>query len=94
LAFVARAKQLGCTLDEIVDLASIREEERCGPVQRRFHELVTDKLAAAQRQIAELTDLAAQLRTVATKLAAPPVDGPCSIDCTCRALEVDPARHR
>ena len=35
LAFIARAKQLGCTLEEITDLVSIWDGERCGPVQRR-----------------------------------------------------------
>src|SRR4029453_14501594 len=50
LAFVARAKQLGCTLEEIADLVAVADDERCGPVQRRFHALVTDKLAAAERQ--------------------------------------------
>jgi DNA-binding transcriptional MerR regulator len=88
LAFIARAKQLGCSLEEITDLASIWEDERCGPVQRRFHELVTAKLAAAERQIAELTDLAGQLRTVATRLAGPAIDGPCSADCACSAIEL------
>ena len=31
-------------------------------MQRRFHELVTDKITGAQRQIAELTALTAQLQ--------------------------------
>ena len=44
LAFVARAKQLGCSLEEIIDLAGVWDGERCGPVQRRFHELVTSKI--------------------------------------------------
>src|SRR4029079_4289209 len=33
LAFIGRAKQLGCTLEEIIDLVSIWDGERCGPVQ-------------------------------------------------------------
>ena len=51
LAFIARAKQLGCSLEEIADLAGIWDGERCGPVQRRFHELVTAKIRDAERQI-------------------------------------------
>jgi DNA-binding transcriptional MerR regulator len=43
LAFIARAKQLGCSLDEVTDLLRIWDGEQCGPVQRRFHELVTEK---------------------------------------------------
>ena len=34
LAFIARAKQLGCTLEEISDLIGIWDGERCGPVQK------------------------------------------------------------
>ena len=35
LAFIAHAKQLGCSLEDITDLAGIWDGERCGPVQRR-----------------------------------------------------------
>ncbi|HEY7073026.1 MAG TPA: MerR family transcriptional regulator [Acidimicrobiales bacterium] len=90
LAFVARAKQLGCTLEEIADLVAIADDERCGPVQRRFHALVTDKLAAAERQVAELSAFSAQLRTAATALAGVPVDGPCDADCACLAVTSQP----
>jgi DNA-binding transcriptional MerR regulator len=85
LAFIARAKQLGCSLREITDLVGIWDDERCGPVQRRFHELVTAKLHATQRRIAELIALSAQLQSVVTRLDEPPVDGPCSDDCACLA---------
>jgi MerR family transcriptional regulator, copper efflux regulator len=88
LAFIARAKQLGCSLDEITDLVGIWDGERCGPVQRRFHDLVTTKLAEAQRQIDDLTALTAQLREAAAQLAGPAVDGPCSEACACLALGV------
>jgi DNA-binding transcriptional MerR regulator len=83
LAFIARAKQLGCSLDEIADLVGIWDGERCAPVQRRFHDLVTDKLGDAQRQIGELTELTAQLRTAAAQLAGLASDGPCGPDCAC-----------
>jgi len=56
-------------------------------VQRRFHDLVTEKLVAAQRQIVELTALADQLRHAAAHLAGPAVDGPCSEACACSALD-------
>jgi len=87
LAFISRAKQLGCSLEEITDLVGIWDGERCGPVQRRFHDLVTAKLADAQRQIAELTALTEQLRHAAAQLAGPAVDGPCNEDCVCLALD-------
>ncbi len=88
LAFISRAKQLGCSLGEITDLAGIWDGERCGPVQRRFHDLVTDKVADTERQIAELMVLRDQLRETAQLLDGPAVDGPCSAECACLALEV------
>ena len=91
LAFIARAKQLGCSLEEITDLAAIWENERCGPVQRRFHELITSKIVDAERQIAELTALTAQLREAASHLAGPAVDGPCNAECACLAIGADRA---
>jgi DNA-binding transcriptional MerR regulator len=87
LGFIARAKELGCSLEEITDLVGIWDREQCGPVQKRFHDLVTEKLAAAERQIAELTTLAEQLRHAANQLAGPPVDGPCDGGCACAALD-------
>jgi DNA-binding transcriptional MerR regulator len=88
LAFIARAKHLGCSLEEITDLVGIWDGERCGPVQRRFHDLVTAKLADAQRQIEELTALTEQLRYAAAQLAGPAVDGPCDAGCACSALDI------
>jgi DNA-binding transcriptional MerR regulator len=86
LTFIARAKQLGCSLEEITDLVDIWDGERCGPVQRRFHHLVTAKLAEARRQIAELTALTEQLRQAAAQLTGPVIDGPCNEECACTAL--------
>jgi MerR family transcriptional regulator, copper efflux regulator len=83
LAFIARAKQLGCSLEEITDLVSVWDGERCGPVQRRFHDLVTDKIAEAQRQLLDLTAFTAQLHTAAAQLAGPATDGPCDDACAC-----------
>jgi DNA-binding transcriptional MerR regulator len=83
LAFIARAKQLGCSLGEIADLVEIRGEDGCGPVQQRFHHLVTDKITAARRQIDELTAFVRQLEEAAGHLTEPPADGACASDCAC-----------
>jgi len=88
LAFIARAKRLGCSLGEITDLAAIWDRERCEPVQRRFHDLVTTKIADAQAQVAELTELVAQLRSTAVQLAGPAIDGPCDDSCACVAASM------
>lgn len=83
LGFIDRAKQLGCTLDEITDLAALWEADDCGPVQARFHQLVTAKIADAQRRSAELLAFTAQLQTAAAHLGGTPVDGPCGDHCAC-----------
>jgi MerR family transcriptional regulator, copper efflux regulator len=91
LSFIARAKELGCSLDEITDLVSIWDGERCGPVQRRFHDLVTTKIADSQRRIAELLALTAELQVAAAQLAGPAVDGPCDDGCACFGSGADPS---
>ena len=83
MAFIARAKQLGCTLEEIADLVEVWNGDRCGPVQRRLHDLVTWKLRDADAQITELKLFAAQLRAAADQLAGEPIDGPCGDDFAC-----------
>jgi DNA-binding transcriptional MerR regulator len=85
LSFIARAKQLGCTLEEIRDLVDVWEDDTCGPVQRRFHQLVTAKVAATQARLVELTAFADQLRTAAAHLAGPAADGVCDATCACLA---------
>jgi DNA-binding transcriptional MerR regulator len=86
LRFIARAKQLGCTLEEIQDLVAIWAGDRCGPVQRGFHQLVTAKLEAGRDRISELQDLDGQLRAAARQLDVGPVDGPCGHECACHAV--------
>ncbi len=83
LAFIARAKQLGCTLEEITDLVSIWDGDLCGPVQRRFHDLITAKVGETQQRLDELTRFAGQLRSAAAQLRSEPVDGPCDDRCAC-----------
>ena len=88
LAFIARAKHLGCTLEEITDLVAVWDGT-CEPIQRRFHDLVTSKLAETQRQIAELQALHKQLSVAATQLAIPALDGPCDGECACTRAGTD-----
>ena len=83
LRFIARAKQLGCSLDEIADLAAAWDGGRCAPVQERLRSTVAAKIGDAHRQIAELTTLAADLQHTAATLSTQPVDGPCDATCGC-----------
>ena len=83
LAFISRAKQLGCSLDEIADLTVAWDGGQCGPVQDRLRAVVADKLAAAQHQIIELMTLSSDLQRAAATLETHRPEGPCDDNCGC-----------
>jgi MerR family transcriptional regulator, copper efflux regulator len=83
LRFIARAKQLGCSLEEIAELATVWDGGRCASVQQRLRDTVEAKITDARRQIAELSGLTADLRRAAAALSAQPVEGPCDDTCGC-----------
>lgn len=83
LAFVRRAKQLGCRLDEIVELLVAWDEGRCGPLQDRLRELVLERLATTEAQRRELSTFAADLRRTVEDLDRHRPDGPCDEECAC-----------
>jgi MerR family copper efflux transcriptional regulator len=83
LRFVSRAKQLGCSLEEIADLVTAWEGGECGPVQDRLRSLVADKLAIAQIEILDLITLSADLRRAAAALERHRPVGPCDESCAC-----------
>ena len=81
LRFVARAKQLGCTLEEIADLAEAWDRDDCAPVRHRLRGLVAEKLDEVEARIAELQALQTDLRSAASVLEIAPLDGPCDESC-------------
>jgi MerR family transcriptional regulator, copper efflux regulator len=83
LAFISRAKQLGCTLEEITDLTSAWTGGQCGPLQDRLRTVVANKLSDAQRQIDELEILRSDLQRVAAELQTHRPVGPCDDRCGC-----------
>lgn len=83
LAFIARAKQLGCSLDEITGLTTAWDGGQCGPIQDQLRELVAGKITAAQDQIAELVTFAAELQQAAATLERHRPEGACDADCGC-----------
>lgn len=85
LAFIARAKQLGCTLEEITDLVTAWEGERCEPIQARLRSLVESKITESQDRLVETIAFTAQLRQAAAALNDHTPDGPCDDDCGCTA---------
>jgi len=91
LAFIARAKQLGCSLGEIADLVAVWDGEFCGPVQRRFHELVTTKIRGVEHHVSALNTFASELQSAAEQLSGEPIDGRCDNDCACVTASSGPA---
>ena len=83
LAFISRAKQLGCSLEEIADLTVAWDGGRCGPIQDRLREVVADKLATARQQIVELMTLTADLQRAASTLETHRPEGACDDQCGC-----------
>ena len=83
LRLIARAKDLGCTLDEITDLIQAWDSDECEPVKHRLRALVHDKVAEIETHLAEQAAFADQLRTTARILADRPIDGPCGDSCGC-----------
>jgi DNA-binding transcriptional MerR regulator len=91
LRFIARAKQLGCSLDEIAELATVWDGGRCAPVQERLRAAVDAKITQAHAQVVELTRLAADLQVAAASLSAHAPDGPCDDTCGCMSDVAGPS---
>ena len=83
LRLVARAKELGCTLEEIKGLVEAWDADECAPVKHQLRELVASKAVEVERRISELAELGRQLRATSATLAAAPVEGPCDDSCGC-----------
>jgi MerR family transcriptional regulator, copper efflux regulator len=83
LAFIARAKQLGCSLDEIVELTHVWDGGRCEPVQSRLRRLVDDKIGDAHARVVELLHLTADLQRSRAALDVHTPEGRCDDECGC-----------
>ena len=83
LAFIARAKQLGCSLDEITGLTTAWDGGQCGPIQDQLRQLVAGKIAAAQNQFTELVTFSAELQQAASALERHRPNGACDTNCGC-----------
>ncbi len=89
LAFISRAKQLGCSLEEIAGLTAAWDGGQCGPVQDQLRALVAGKVAAAQVQITELMTFTGELQAAAAALERHRPDGACDDQCGCVSVTGD-----
>ena len=83
LAFIARAKQLGCHLEEITELVAVYDGGECGPVQDRLRALAEARLTDTRSRVAELVAFAGQLQASLAVLSSHRPDGPCDDRCGC-----------
>lgn len=83
LGFITRAKQLGCSLEEITDLTQAWESGHCANVQGRLREVVDAKIADAQSRLASLAALVADLQRAAAVLQSHTPEGSCDDRCGC-----------
>lgn len=91
LRLIARAKDLGCSLEEIADLVQAWDSDECGPVKHRLRALLRDKVVEVEAHLAEQAAFAEQLRATAAALASRPLDGPCNDDCGCTTTSASAA---
>jgi MerR family transcriptional regulator, copper efflux regulator len=91
LRFVARAKRLGLTLDEIADLVTLWDAQECRPVQERLRALLRAKQAEIDRQVAELSSVRVELEGVAVRLGLAADDETCGPSCGCIEEAPEPA---
>lgn len=94
LAFIGRAKTLGCSLEEIADLIPQWDGGRCAPVQDRLREVVENKLGAAQARIEELRSLTQDFESILATLGTHTPDGPCDANCGCLSATSPPPNFK
>lgn len=86
LSFIGAAKRLGLPLDEIAELLPAWASGPCTDVKAGLRPRVADRLAEAERRIAELTAFTGTLRRALAHLdALPDRDGRCDAECGCPA---------
>lgn len=83
LTFISSAKLLGLPLEEIRELLGVWEQGVCAAVRARMLPLVADRIADADRRLAELSAFSTRLTGVHEQLSGPAPAGACGPDCGC-----------
>ena len=83
LLFVARARKLGLTCEQIVDLLPIWDGTHCSSTRDEVARLIEDKKAEIAARIKDLTVFAEQLDSVHTILDSSTPPHACRPDLTC-----------
>jgi DNA-binding transcriptional MerR regulator len=83
LAFISSAKLLGLALEDIGELLPAWETGVCASVRARLQPLVDERIADADRRIAELRTFLVSLHRTRAQLSGPAPAGACGPDCGC-----------
>lgn len=83
LGFIARAKRLGLSLDEIRDLVQIWDGGDCSATRAQLRHLVAHKIAEVRAQVEELATFERQLEAVYERVAEEISSEPCGDECGC-----------
>ena len=90
LLFVARARHMGLSCEQIADLLPVWDGSNCGAAQARVDQLITEKQDEIRRRIRELRAFGAQLDTVREALLSTPPPPACRTDLSCCMPETGP----
>ena len=83
LLFIARARRMGLSCDQVTSLLPVWSTTACGATQERVIRLIADKQAELAERIAELQRFSAQLEDVRTRLEAAAPPPACRADLSC-----------
>ncbi|MBO9555886.1 MerR family transcriptional regulator [Cellulomonas sp.] len=90
LRFVTAVKNLGIPLSDVRELVAAYAVEDCSTVAHHVVETVAARITETQERIGELVALAAQLQTVAARLADAPTGTACGDGCPCATVATEP----
>jgi DNA-binding transcriptional MerR regulator len=103
LLFITRARKLGLSCEQIVDLLPIWDGANCGAAHERVSQLIEEKKAEVAARIKELRAFAKQLEGVHDLLQESPPPEACRTDLSCCvpesegqpvAVSLQPRAHR
>ncbi len=83
LLFVSRARKMGLTCEQIVDLLPVWDGSNCAGAHERVGLLIAEKRAEIATRVAELRAFAAELDAVHAALDAAPPPAACCNDLSC-----------
>jgi DNA-binding transcriptional MerR regulator len=91
LQFIARAKRLGLSLDDIRDLVRIWDGGSCAGVKARLGQLIATRSGDIATRITELSAFDVELGRARAALSGPTPRGACDDACGCTRLPDQPA---